>query len=44
MKVILNKKKRAFRNKNYEEMREVQRELKTCPKEAKEVYRKSGMA
>ncbi|XP_017560818.1 uncharacterized protein LOC108431875 [Pygocentrus nattereri] len=40
VKDLLNKKKRAFKDKNQEELRNVQRELKSCLKEAKETYRK----
>lgn len=40
VKAVLNRKKRAFRSRNYEEMREAQKELKICLKEAKEAYRR----
>ncbi|TWW68197.1 putative RNA-directed DNA polymerase from transposon BS [Takifugu flavidus] len=40
VKDVLNKKKKAFRNKDREEMKEAQREVKRCLKEAKNIYRK----
>ncbi|TWW56008.1 hypothetical protein D4764_09G0010580 [Takifugu flavidus] len=40
VKDVLNKKKKAFRNKDREEMKEAQREVKRCLKEAKNTYRK----
>ena len=38
VKALLNRKKRAFRNKDQEELRRVQGELKLCLREAKEAY------
>ena len=40
VKGLLNKKKRAFKDNNQEELRSVQRELKVHLREAKESYRK----
>ncbi|TWW77451.1 hypothetical protein D4764_12G0008410 [Takifugu flavidus] len=40
VKDVLNKKKKAFRNKDREKMKEAQREVKRCLKEAKNTYRK----
>uniref|UniRef100_A0A3B1JXG3 Reverse transcriptase domain-containing protein n=1 Tax=Astyanax mexicanus TaxID=7994 RepID=A0A3B1JXG3_ASTMX len=40
VKDLLNKMKRAFKDKNQEELKNIQRELKSCLKEAKETYRK----
>ncbi|TWW56239.1 Centrosomal protein of 104 kDa [Takifugu flavidus] len=40
VKDVLNKKKKAFRNKDREEMKEAQWEVKRCLKEAKNTYRK----
>ncbi len=40
VKAVLNRKKRAFKNKDPEEMKRAQRELKNCIREAKDSYRK----
>lgn len=40
VKAVLNKNKKAFKNRNHEEMRQVQRELNLCLKEAMEEYRR----
>lgn len=40
VKAVLNRKKRTFKNKDFEEMRRAQRELKDCIKEAKDSYRR----
>ncbi|XP_068162187.1 uncharacterized protein [Antennarius striatus] len=40
VKAVLNRKKRAFRSKNEEEMRKAQKEVRLCLREAKEAYRR----
>ncbi|XP_048842540.1 uncharacterized protein LOC125715253 [Brienomyrus brachyistius] len=40
VKAVLNKKKKAFRNRDKEEMKTAQREVKQCVREAKDTYRR----
>lgn len=40
VKMVLKSKKRAFKNGNSEELRRLQKELKTCLRAAKESYRR----